>query len=159
MSDQNIQPIKLSNPCPMLLSRMEKTGPNYHCQSCSKTVVDYSHLSIEEIKAKLRPGTCGIFNPAHVQTNRAMPFNRRFLFYGLTLLSFFGFNVKPLKSQTTTPKKDSTSISITPKAVVVSDSDTVKTNSSSKVVKKEKKGLFRRKKKVYQFRPIGCPDF
>jgi hypothetical protein len=152
-------PIKLSNHCPMLLARMKKEGSDYYCKSCSKVVIDYSHKSIEEIIASIKPGTCGIFNPAHVQTNPRMPFKRRFLFYGLTFLSFFGFNVKPLQSQTNVTKKDSTSISISPNAIVISDSDTVKTNSSNTIAKKEKKGLFRRKKKARKFRPMGCPDF
>ena len=151
--------IKLSNPCPMLLARMKNEGPNYYCKSCTKVVIDYSNKSIEEIIASFQPGTCGIFNPEHVQPNTSMPFKRRFLFYGLTLLSFFGFNVKPLQSQTTATKKDSTSIYITPKAVVISDSDTVKTNSSNTIAKKDKKSLFRRKKKMRKFRPVGCPDF
>lgn len=159
MSEQNKQPIKLSNPCPMLISRMKNEGADYYCKSCTKVVVDYSNKSIEEIIASFQPGTCGIFNPEHVQPNPTMPYSRRFLFYGLTLLSFFGFNVKPIQSQTNTPKKDSTSISITPRAVVISDSDTVKKSNSSTPIKKEKKGFFRRKKKVRKFRPIGCPDF
>ena len=157
--DQQTQPIRLSNPCPMLLARMKNEGPDYYCKSCSKVVRDYSDKSIEEIIATFQPGTCGIFNPEHVQPNPSMPYQRRFLFYGLTLLSFFGFNVKPLQSQTTATKKDSISISISPRAVVISDSDTVKTNTSSKPIKKEKKSLFRRKKKVREFKPIGCPDF
>jgi len=159
MLENNPQPIQLSNPCPMLLARMKNEGADYYCNSCSKVVVDYSNKSIEEIIATFKPGTCGIFNPAHVQPNPPMPFKRRFLFYGLTLLSFFGFNVKPLQAQTTLTKKDSSSISITPRAVVISDSDTVKTNTSSTPIKKDKKGLFRRKKKMRKFRPIGCPDF
>lgn len=152
-------PIQLSNPCPMLLSRMKKEGPDYYCKSCSKKVVDYSNKSIEEIIATLKPGTCGIFNPDHVKPTPNRSLKRQWLFYGLTLLSFFGLNVKPLQSQTSATKKDSTSLSVTPRAVVISDSDTVKANTATTPIKKDKKGLFRRRQKVRKFRPIGCPDF
>ena len=158
--DQQSSPIKLSNPCPMLLSRMKNEGPDYYCKSCSKVVIDYSDKSIEEIIATFQPGTCGIFNPKHVQPNPSMPYQRRFLFYGLTLLSFFGFNVKPLQSQTTATKKDSTSIYFTPKAVVISDSDTVKSNTTANTKKKDvrrrnkRRGIFHHRKRL-----MGCPDF
>ena len=160
MLENNPQPIQLSNPCPMLLARMKNEGADYYCNSCSKVVVDYSNKSIEEIIATFKPGTCGIFNPAHVQQNPPMPFKRRFLFYGLTLLSFFGFNVKPLQSQTTLTKKDSSSISITPKAVVISDSDTVKSTAATNLKKKDIRKRYKRRRIFHRRRRLmGCPDF
>ena len=158
--DQPISPIRLSNPCPMLLARMKKEDSGYYCKACTKVVIDYSNKSLEEIIATFQPGTCGIFSADHVQPNPNMPFKRRFLFYGLTLLSFFGFNVKPLQSQTTATKKDSTSISITPKAIVISDSDTVKSTTATNVKKKDirkrykRRGIFHRRRRFK-----GCPDF
>ncbi len=159
MLEQNNHPIKLSNPCPMLLSRMKESGDDYYCKSCTKVVVDYSKKSIEEIIANLKPGSCGIFNTVHVQPNPRMPFQRRFIFYMLTLLSFFGINVKPLKSQTVTPQKDTTTITFPFKYTTNSEKNKVEANDSNKVVKKEKKSLFRRKRKERHFRTLGCVDF
>ncbi|MDI1232967.1 MAG: hypothetical protein PSX81_01660 [bacterium] len=159
MKENTNHKIQLSNPCPMLISRLQKNGSNFHCQSCSKTIIDYSNQTIEEVIANLKPGICGIFNEAHLQPNSKMPYQRQFLFYLLTLLSFFGFNVKPLKSQTVTPKKDSTTIAVPVKSTPNMNTAKIKTSDSTRVVKKEKKGLFRRKKKVRKFKPMGCPDF
>jgi hypothetical protein len=92
--------IRLDNPCPVLLSRMKGVDGGHFCQSCSKVIVDYTKLSVEEIRETMKPGACGIFTSGQVTTAPQNHF-RHFLFYSLALLSFLGFNVKPLKAQTT----------------------------------------------------------
>jgi hypothetical protein len=89
--------LRIDNPCPMLLSRMEKEGDGYFCKSCSKHTVDFRGKTPEEIRSQLTANTCGIFYPEQLSQSPT-PFFRQGLFYALTVLSFLGFNVSPLKA-------------------------------------------------------------
>jgi hypothetical protein len=143
--------LRIDSPCPMLLSRMKhRDGKGHFCRSCSKLVVDYRNYSTEELKATFTPGTCGIFNPDQLPGQQSMPIKRQVLFYGLTLLSFIGFNVKPLNAQHVVPA-DSLQVKMT---AMAEKSDKKKAQKEESVRKKKK--LFTRRKKKHL---SGCPVF
>ncbi|MDZ4823251.1 MAG: hypothetical protein SH856_07315 [Flavobacteriales bacterium] len=149
--------LKVENPCPFLLMRMDKNGDNYFCKSCSKTIIDFTQKTQEEIKCAITPDTCGIFTVDQLHGQQKRTFLRHSIFYLLTLLSFLGFGVKPLSAQTidTTRTKNET-IKIDPE---LNNTDTIQTDkSNNKKIKgkNDRKGLFRKKKK---YRVIGTPSF
>jgi hypothetical protein len=109
--------IKVENPCPFLLNRMKKEGNNYFCNSCSKTVIDFRDKTEDEIKCNVRKDTCGIFTIDQLKGHKRQSFLRQTLFYCLTVLSFLGFNVKPLTAQTQ-KMKETTMKKLTPKTLV-----------------------------------------
>lgn len=148
-------PIKVENPCPFLLMRMKKVGDNYFCKSCSKTVVDFRDKSIEEIKCLSNKDTCGIFKIDQLKGQQRQKFLRQSIFYLLTVLSFLGFNVKPLAAQTSDTLKTKTeTLTVNPKN---KKSKKDNTDRIEKKEKKKRKALFRRKKKNKI--TIGCPAF
>src|SRR6185436_5328731 len=91
--------LRINHPCPYLLSRMKKDGENYFCQGCSKTIIDFRGKSYEEIKCIANKDTCGIFTLDQLPSQQKMKFTRQIIFYGLAVISFFGFTVRPLKAQ------------------------------------------------------------
>jgi hypothetical protein len=149
--------IKVENPCPFLLNRMKKEGNNYFCNSCSKTVIDFRDKTEDEIKCNVRKDTCGIFTIDQLKGHKRQSFLRQTLFYCLTVLSFLGFNVKPLTAQTIDTNKTQTDTVIIDSKNERNDNEKVNSKNISKddVKKKEKRNLFRRKKRPV----IGCPSF
>lgn len=137
--------LKIDNPCPSILLRMQKCGDNYFCKSCDKTIVDFRNYSSDEIKNPKYKGVCGIYKVDQLSGQQKMSMFKRVLFYGLTFLAFFGFSVKPLKAQTTINKIDSLSAD---KLTKNKDIQKSTTNGDEKVESTNKrKRLFRRKKK------------
>ena len=49
----------------------DKTSLGGFCTSCSKEVIDYSDMSLDQVKKhiNLRPGGCGKFNSEHTDPN------------------------------------------------------------------------------------------
>lgn len=149
--------MKVDNPCPFLLIRMQKDGDNYFCKSCSKTVIDFRGKTEEEIKCVADKDTCGVFSIDQLSGQQRQSFFRQTAFYFLTVLSFLGFNIKPLTAQTIDTTK-------TPKdTIIVSNTKNIKKNAvtTNQINQKEyqnppKKNVFRRKKKITV---IGCPAF
>jgi hypothetical protein len=137
--------LRIENPCPSILSRMEKTGDNYFCKSCDKTVIDFRQKSSEEIRNSTGKGICGTFTIDQLSGQQKMTFLRRTFFYGLTILSFFGVSVKPLKAQTTIPKTDS--VSVDKKTENKDYKQTDKNEDKMVATSPNKRRLFRRKKK------------
>lgn len=147
--------LKVDKPCPVLLTRMTKDGQNYFCKSCSKTIIDFRDMTLDEIKCSINSNTCGIFTNDQLQGQQKTTLFRQTLFYFLTVLSFFGLSVRPLNAQTTNTTKDTVSADIKtkPKETLQTDKTVVKEN----VTATKNKGLFRKKKKKY--RTIGTPAF
>lgn len=142
--------LRIENPCPFAPTRMNKDGENFFCKSCSKTITDFRGKTADEIKCSINATTCGIFTADQLPGQQKMTFLRQTLFYGLTLLSFLGFSVKPVSAQTTQP----------PKAPASVNTKTNKEDSlrATKViypkVDKKKQPVTRKKSRV-----IGCPEF
>jgi hypothetical protein len=149
-----VEKLKVENPCPVLLSRMAKDGQNYFCRSCAKTIVDFRDRTTEEIKCSVSKDTCGIFTIDQLQGQQKTTLFHQPLYYFLTLLSFFGFSVRPLNAQSASTKKDSVSVNIkTPaKDTVRNDKTIIEGNTLAP----KKKRLFRKKQK---YRVIGTPSF
>jgi hypothetical protein len=148
--------IKVENPCPFLLYRMNKNGNDYFCKSCSKTVVDFRDKTEEEIKCLAYKDTCGVFTIDQLKGQQKQSISMQIIFYVLTVLSFLGFNVKPLTAQTIdtikTKTETVTSEGSNKKDKKFETDEVTKTNN-----KNDKKTIFRRKKKKQVI--IGCPSF
>ena len=91
--------LKVSNPCPYLLSRMKKDGNNYFCEGCNKTIVDFREKSLDEIQCIANKNICGIFTANQLPGQQKMNFSKQIIFYGLAIFSFFGISVRPLAAQ------------------------------------------------------------
>ena len=148
--------LRIDNPCPFVLARMNKDGDNFFCKSCSKTVIDFRGKTVDEIKSSINKDTCGVFTSNQLPGQQPMKLSRQLLFYCFTVLSILGFSVRPLTAQTTPAKKDT--ILVDKKPNCQDSIKTEKTKIEKAGVKTKKKGLFRRKKKL-KFRAMGCPDF
>lgn len=147
----------ISKPCPKYFKSKDRTGDDFHCNSCNKIVVDYTKMSIEEIKANLTPNSCGIFREDQLSRKTLFTWTGAIRFYALVLISFLGFHVQPIEAQTV--PKDSISKDT---ANIEMKKDDMKTENDAdkKDLKKTKKrkGLFRRKR-IYRYKTMGCPNF
>lgn len=151
-----IENLRIDNPCPFVPTRMNKCGDSFYCKQCSKTIIDFRKMTIEDIKANLNKDTCGIFRMDQLQGQQRMSTSRQVVFYCLTLLSFLGFSVKPLAAQSTTVKIDTVAVdsnSIAQNSVQTDKKDVKDKDGKSK---KKRKSLFRRY--IYR-RMAGCPNF
>jgi len=140
------QELKVANPCPMLLSRMEETGANFTCKSCKKEVIDFRGKSTEEIKAVITPTTCGVFTSDQLSGQQSQSFFRKGLFYALTVFSFLGFQVSPLKAETN--RVHTTNLQMDQMQV-----------DDQQVEKPKKKKRAKKKSKEIVYRTIGTPSF
>lgn len=156
--------MQIKNPCPVAVQRMDKIGDHFFCNSCQKEVIDFRDKSIDEIKQIISYGGCGIFNRNQMTQQKSYGFINRTLFYGLTLISLMGFNVKPLKAQTTdTIKKASEGWTVNPPYKTIEFSSDEKRykrekNSDAKE-RKLKKNVFRRRNPFRRRPDMGCPSF
>ena len=88
---------------------------------------------------------CGIFLQTQLPAQVKMTRSRQFLFYGLTLLSFLGFNVSPINAQTTrriinnTSLKQSSATFIEPQEINNDDEKKDKRKSRRKERRERKK--------------------
>jgi hypothetical protein len=158
----NPQKPHIENPCPMILARIQKEG-DFYCKSCKKDIIDFREKSDKEIIEKSKDGVCGIYNEDQVTTTN-YGFRKRFLFQLLTVLSFIGFNVKPIQAQETPKKtepikvaKDTLREPVIGKIKLDPKRDTLLMSDPD--LEKPKKKWFRRKKKKVTGRTIGCPSF
>lgn len=148
--------LKVENPCPFLLERMKKDGENYFCGSCRKTIVDFRGKTEEEIKCAINKETCGIFTIDQLPGQQKKHWLRRACFWGLTVLSFLGYSVRPLSAQTTTKAEKNTEV-VYKKKNTKKEADRIhKATVKEKEKNTRKKKAHRRKK---QFRVIGTPSF
>jgi hypothetical protein len=143
---------------------MSKSDEGYLCSSCNKCVVDYREKTVEEIKATLKPGDCGIFSSHQLTNQKRYSGYRRFAFGFLVFLATLGFNVKPLKAQTDI-QADSTDTEV-PDSVYeniwLGEVEPAKRNKNIKRAEtsthhKPKRRWFRRKRYIYD--TMGCPSF
>lgn len=152
--------LKVENPCPSLLMRMNKQGDDYFCKSCTKTVVDFREKSTDEIQRSLTKETCGVFHPEQLTGQPSFGFTRQVRFYFLTVLAFIGFSVKPLSAQVIdTTKMEQKTIELDLKT---NDKDTIQVGKSPAEKAKHRKELRREKKrgrKKKKHRVIGTPSF
>lgn len=87
--------MKIEKPCTENFSRMTKTDSGRHCASCNKTVVDFTMMSIKEIKTHLTASTgevCGRFKSLQLEQKSGfekMIFNLR--------ACVSGFKVRPMR--------------------------------------------------------------
>lgn len=139
-------PMRVENPCPMILSRMSCGDGSFTCTSCKTQVVDFRNKSLEEIKRLSTPDTCGIFTTDQLPGQQKMAFSRKAVFYALAFCSFLGFNVRPVHAAT---KPMNTS------GIPAFKSATLPENETEKPKKKKKS---KRSKKATQVL-IGCPSF
>ena len=152
-----IDKLKIENPCPFLLMRMDKNGDNYFCKSCSKIIIDFTQKTQEEIKCETKADTCGIFTFDQLHGQQKKTYLKQSIFYLLTLFSFLGFSVKPLSAQTIdTTRIKNDSIKIDSKLNKTNTNQTDNINNKKNHVKNDRKRLFRKKKK---YRIIGTPSF
>jgi hypothetical protein len=159
--------LALPNPCPFRATEANRIGKDYYCKSGDKIVVDFRGMSLEEVKSQLIPKMCGIFDENHITDKYTLSFwqNRKFQIF--SLLSLFGFSVKPMVAQNARISQN-TPISV---VEIPLTADTLKgqfdvniSNSleDKKAIESKLKStktwpaIFRKKKK---FRPIGCPEF
>ena len=73
-------PVSVNNPCSQKWDSMNPHGEGRFCESCNKTVVDFTKMKNEEILSYLKnqPGkTCGYFLPHQVEVKR--PKHHQFL--------------------------------------------------------------------------------
>jgi hypothetical protein len=147
----------VQSPCPMMLFRMKEKNGEYYCKGCQKEIIDFRDKSLVEIKAACTKDICGIFNNHQVNKVRR-PFTYHLKYMALVVLSFFGFNVAPLRAQSTPSKKQN--ISLIQRQTVLDQKDykpgVVPAKSSEH--KSTKKKIVRRKKTL-KFRTVGCPSF
>ena len=88
--------LRIDEPCPTLINRMNKCGDDFHCKGCNKMVYDFRKKSDAEIKEKLNQDICGVFTQEQLQGQRKFSFGKKIVFNSLMFLSFIGFNVKPV---------------------------------------------------------------
>jgi hypothetical protein len=80
----------------MLLNRMQPVPDGFACASCSCKTVDFRGKSSTEIQASLTDGVCGIFTEDQLPHQRQLVGRARLAFRFAVVLSFLGFNVKPV---------------------------------------------------------------
>jgi hypothetical protein len=120
---QSIQ-LSIPKPCKVGWDNMHPNSTGRHCDSCDKTVIDFSKFTDRELASyfkNLKGGVCG--HMTSFQLNRVIAVqentNRSFLhkiFYGTALASWLGFSASVVAQSTvpqqsvlkyTTPVKDS----------------------------------------------------
>jgi transposase-like protein len=149
--------LRIDNPCPFVPLNRNKNANGYYCKSCNKTVVDFRNKTIEEIKCTVNKDTCGIFTINQLPGQQQMKLSKRVFFFCLTVLSVFGFSVKPIQAQTTTNNKDSVAVALNPTAIASNRVANTNEIPQQSIRSTKKKGIFRKKKK---YRYIsGCPAF
>lgn len=157
--------MKVYQPCPIYLSKRNKTEGGYFCSSCDKCIVDFRGKSMEEIKAVATPDTCGIFTRDQLSSVPVMPLPRRVVFSLLTVVSFLGFHIQPVRAQQepNLPRE-------TPSQAVKTDPSgerKVAPQTCTAPVKEEKKETEqtndrrkgRKSRRRETFRVTGCPAF
>ena len=164
--EKNLNNLRIDNPCTVSLNRMSKEGDNYYCKSCSHSVIDFTEMSLDEIKSNITANTCGIFRPEQLPGQHKIKLSRQLLYYCLTLLSFLGFSVKPLSAQNNQFNQDTSSIStISPTIkngykdennIVVGENYTEESPIVKKPVKNKKRRRYQRR---LRGRVMGCPEF
>lgn len=143
------QKVTLQKPCPVAMSSLKGVNRNFYCNSCSKTVVDFRGQSFNEIRSKSNGETCGVFDEnqvAPIQFSKS----RKVLFTALTLASLIGFNITPVRADTSSNHINSVNL-------VSSSLDKDKKKEKEAKKKKKRWNPFRKKKKI--FTPVGCPSF
>lgn len=138
----------------MLLSRINNKNGEFNCASCQKTLKDFRGKSQEYITNNLLEGDCGIFDDNQVANTTGYTGLNSILFKLLVVLSFLGFQVKPLQAQVET-KTDSTLQKIDANCTEHYVEGEVPVNPKKSKPRKR----FRKGKAVRTGKVIGCPAF
>lgn len=157
---QNMQNIIIQNPCPFVPTKGNKTEKGHFCKSCKKEVVDFTKMNDEEIREKLTKNTCGIFYEDQLVAQPKLSFRRQIMFSTMTVLSFLGFQIRPIQAQVQENKYEEVFIE-TPQEKVEEDDKTKKTETATRNKKYRRRHFFRRRRrgKPIVGRTIGCPTF
>ncbi len=148
--------LRIDSLCPFVPTSMNMCGSDFHCKSCKKTIVDFRGKSLDEIASSLKPETCGVFTSDQLPGQQEMTWSRKWLFYGMAVLSVLGFSIRPVSAQPPVKRNQ----------MVVIDKTSTKQNPITVCEKREatskskpgRRGIFgRKKRKVYRF--VGCPSF
>lgn len=161
------QKLSIPKPCPFQPTEANRMGDGHYCKSCEKVVVDFQGMSLEDVKAHLRPKMCGIFDESHVSQSYYLSFWQHKKFQFISVLSLLGFSVKPMVAQQVKTNSDA-SISVFEVPVKADtlnskdgminqcESNPPNTTFGRKKTSKSWPAIFKKKRK---FRPIGCPEF
>jgi hypothetical protein len=99
---------KLTYDCPKKLEDMTYTEGHYFCGSCDRLLVDFTHMSNEQLQQTLMKlaGTksCGAFRADQIELSLSQKIVRHFRNVAAITIALFA--VKPMKSQTDTTIKD-----------------------------------------------------
>lgn len=155
--------LSIPHPCPMHWGKMKKVKGGRMCDSCNKKVHDFrrsSHKEIIEALKKNGEEMCITVNANQLtgQTQILHTLSYRFKFFLLTLIAFIGISVKPLYAQGGAILKDSTAR----KKEHVDRSENIEEGKQDeKSEKKLKRGIwpFRKKRRIFRGKYIGCPRF
>lgn len=157
--------IKIDDPCPMLLNRMDKRDKDFHCGSCNKLVVDFRNRSNEEIRDILSSsqGQCGIFLPEQLTQQHEVrhTWSYKVAFVVLVIMSWFGSAVQPLNAQSAVARQQYSKT----KPAVCYDGDYIHKKAKESVKDRKKdarlqKRWLRKSRAIRgKIRTIGCPSF
>ena len=146
--------LRIDKPCPIANNQLRSTERGLACMSCKKNIIDFRQSTRAEILAQCDANVCGIFNATQLDTAPVLSFRNKILFRALAVLSFFGFAISPVQSQTnaTYPKKSK---------IRLEQHDQQKKGDNLEKKKKESERPFHRKRRKHpkEFRVIGCPSF
>lgn len=149
--------IHIENPCPFVPKEGNKTEKGFYCKSCRKNIIDFRNQDKEDIQRQLTPDTCGVFDSDQVTTGH-LSLLKRILFRGLTVVSFLGFHISPVQSQTRESKYEEVYV----KEEVRDLPDQKEENPIKAEPKKKKRRhrLFCIRRRHVRGKPIsGCPSF
>ncbi|MFT4522806.1 MAG: hypothetical protein ACI8ZN_001758 [Bacteroidia bacterium] len=149
----------IPNPCPVSIGSMKRCDSGYYCAGCEKVVVDFTEFGVQELKDVYQPGICGIFASNQLPNQSHYPGLKRLAFGLLTFASIVGFQVQPLKAQTS--QKILTKDSVMVENILLDDleQEEVEMNPEKRRNKRMLRTLFRRKHKYRVGKIMGCPSF
>ena len=147
----------------MLLNRMQPVPGGFACASCSCKTVDFRGKSPTEIQASLTDGVCGIFTADQLPHHRQLVGRARLAFRFAVVLSFLGFNVKPVAAAEGPLVHSAPTAAVTPalpsSSVASADSD-VDGDAADRDDRPRRKRLFHRfRRKTLKGYVTGCPNW
>lgn len=151
--DKNLRYLHIKNPCPFFPTQRNKSGANFYCKSCCKTIVDFRGMAPGEIAQVLKKDTCGIFNNDQLPGQQTLSLPRRLALYFFSVLSLFGFYVKPLSAQI--PGSSKSTVQVNQKSVHQEnvDADVPVIQKETRKEKRQIRRMLRRR------RYVGIPSF
>lgn len=160
MNTNQFQQLKVANPCPFVPKESNRNCDGFHCKGCNKTIIDFRGMTEEEILENIDENTCGIFNSDQLPSQKSIEWSKKPLFYGMMLMSFLGFSVRPVYGQTQPQPVKQAEEPVTNtngEEIKITKSDVKKLNTTPKAYIPRNADADRKKKVV--FKTIGCPSF